>query len=209
MMIINVKMTIIIAFMLPPKYNYIIRKRINIGEKMNIKTIVVGPLQENCYIIERGTNCLIIDPGDEAEKIISNIEKRVLGIILTHTHADHIGALNGILVRYNCPIYSKTNLQEGKFSIGNFSFEIIMTPGHTDDSISIYFKEDKVLFSGDFIFKNSIGRTDFKESSPFDMRQSIKKILKYPLDIRIYPGHYAPTTLGEEVNNLNYFMNKI
>ena len=86
---------------------------------------------------------------------------------------------------------------------------VIKTPGHMDDSISIYFKEDKVMFVGDFIFKGGIGRTDMIGSSPFDMKQSIKKILKYPSDITLMPGHFGVTVLANEIENLNYFLTKL
>ena len=63
---------------------------------MNIKTIVVGPLEENCYILEKNNKCIIIDPGDEAQRIIDNINKEVLTILITHHHFDHIGALKEV-----------------------------------------------------------------------------------------------------------------
>ena len=78
-----------------------------------------------------------------------------------------------------------------------------------DDSICIYFKEEKVMFVGDFIFKGGIGRTDMIGSSPFDMKMSIKKILKYPTDITLMPGHFGVTLLGDEIDNLNYFLTKL
>ena len=61
---------------------------------MNIKRVVVGSLEENCYIVEKNNKCIIIDPGDEADKIISNITCEVVGILITHYHFDHIGALD-------------------------------------------------------------------------------------------------------------------
>lgn len=175
---------------------------------MKITCVVVGNLQTNCYIIERGNSILIIDPGDNADLIASNIssDKRVLGIIITHSHDDHTGASLELLNKYKTRLYNGKNLSEGNHVIENFSFDCIYTPGHMDDSITLYFKEDKVMFVGDFIFKGGIGRTDMMGSSPFDMKQSIKKILKYPLDVTLMPGHFAVTTLGAEVNNLNYFL---
>lgn len=175
---------------------------------MKINCVIVGSLQTNCYILERGNSVLIIDPGDNADLIASNIssDKKVLGIIITHSHDDHTGASLELLNKYNTRLYNGHNLSEGNHVIENFSFDVICTPGHMDGSISIYFKEDKVMFVGDFIFKGGIGRTDMMGASPFDMKQSIKKILKYPSDITLMPGHFGVTTLGAEINNLNYFL---
>ena len=176
---------------------------------MNIKTLVVGPLEENCYILEKDNSCIVIDPGAEFERIASNINSPLLGVIITHYHDDHIGALSQLVNKYNCPVYSHNNLKEGDFSIGTFNFEVIFTPGHKEDAITLYFPQDKVMFTGDFIFNGSIGRMDLAGGNSQDMIDSIKKILTYPRDIKIYPGHFLPTTLKDEEVNLNYFMNRI
>ncbi len=178
---------------------------------MKITTVVVGNLQTNCYILEKGSSVLIIDPGAEAEKIAAHItsDKRVLGIVITHSHDDHTGASLELLNRYKTRLYNGHNLAEGNHVIENFSFDVIATPGHMDDSITLYFKEEKVMFDGDFVFKGGIGRTDLIGASPFDMKQSIKKILKYPLDTIFMPGHFGSTTLESEVNNLNYFLTRL
>lgn len=176
---------------------------------MNIKTVVVGELSTNCYILENGGYCLVIDPGAEAQKIINAIDKRVVGIVITHSHDDHIGALADLVKKYNVRVYSMNNLHEGMNSVDNFTFEVIYTPGHKEDAITLYFKEDNMMFVGDFIFYHSIGRTDLAGGSPFDMKNSIKKILEYPHDVKIYPGHYIETTLSEEEPYLDYFKNTI
>ena len=176
---------------------------------MNIKTIVVGPLQTNCYIIEKGDYCLIIDPGAEEDKIIENITRKVAGIVTTHGHDDHVGAINPLIMKYGARLYNMNNMPEGSFTIENFTFKVIYTPGHMNDEITLYFEEDKILFVGDFIFKGSIGRMDLPGGSTFDMRLSIKKILEYPKDITLYPGHYGVTTLENEVPTLGYYLNII
>ena len=108
---------------------------------MNIKTIIVGELNTNCYILEKDNNILIIDPGDESEKIKKIIgKKNVVGIIITHYHYDHIGALEDIQKFYKTVVYDNNNLKEGINNIKNFNFEIISTPGHKEDCITIYFK---------------------------------------------------------------------
>ena len=105
---------------------------------MNIKVVVVGELQTNCYIVEKGNSCLVIDPGAEPERIIANIDtqKTVVGILVTHSHPDHIGAITDIFNRFNCPIYSKNNLKEGTNTIDNFTFDVVSCPGHLNDAVS-------------------------------------------------------------------------
>ena len=178
---------------------------------LNIKVVVVGELQTNCYIIDKGDSVLIIDPGADAELIASNVpsNKRVVGIVITHSHADHTGAFLPLLDKYCCPLYNQHNLAEGKHVVENFSFDVIHTPGHLDDSITLYFKEEKIMFVGDFIFKGGIGRTDLPGASPYDMKLSLKKILTYPDDITLFPGHYQATVLANERQNIEYFMSNL
>lgn len=167
---------------------------------MEIKNIVVGKLETNCYILSKDKKCLIIDPGDEGNKIIANIKDEVIGIIITHHHFDHIGSLKEVSQYYNCPIYDYSNLKDNNI-IGPFSFKRIKTPGHTDDSITIYFDQENIMFVGDFIFYNSIGRMDLGGNIN-DMKKSIESILLYQDDIKLYPGHFISTSIGEERKNL-------
>lgn len=178
---------------------------------MNIKIVVVGYLQTNCYILEKSGKVLIIDPGDEADTIIKEIDKRckVIGILITHSHKDHVGAIYDLVKYYNCDVYSKDNLIEGNHVIDEFSFEVIYTPGHLYDSVVYYFVEEKIMFVGDFIFKGSIGRVDLPGANRKDMRNSLSKIIAYPDDLTLYPGHSDFTTLGNEKEMIKYFMNTI
>ena len=164
---------------------------------MKIDRVVVGPLETNCYIISIDNKCLVIDPGDEYERIKSAIgNKEIIGVIITHYHFDHIGALNHFDKNL---ILDKSNLEEKEYKIDNFNFEIIYTPGHKEDLICIYFKEEKIMFTGDFIFKGAIGRTDLEGGNPIEMINSLNKIKKYDKDIIIYPGHGESTTLLNEI----------
>ena len=173
---------------------------------MNISKIEVGELQCNCYLLEKDNNCLIIDPGAEYPKIKNFIkEKNLIGILLTHHHFDHIGCVNNLINDYNIPVYDNNNLKEGINHISNFTFEVIKTYGHTMDSITYYFESDKVMFTGDFLFYDTIGRCDFPESNVEEMISSIKKIKTYHDDITIYPGHSIETNLGREKQHNIYF----
>ena len=122
---------------------------------------------------------------------------KVVGCLVTHFHQDHIEALEEVVSYYEVEI--------NKESFGKFKYETIETPGHTFDSKTFYFSKDKIMFTGDFIFKDGIGRTDLGGNDK-DMINSINDFMKYNDDIILYPGHGPSTTLGQEKNNLlNYY----
>ena len=89
--------------------------------------------------------------------------------------------------------------------IGETKLKIIETPGHTKDSICIVDEESKSIFTGDTLFKNSIGRTDLPGSDGGEMAKSLKKLMKFPDDFKIYPGHGEESTIGEE-RQYNHFL---
>ena len=128
----------------------------------------------------------------------------MLGILLTHSHFDHVGALRHFLTKRSIKIFKKSSVEEKEYQIGDFSFETIFTPGHSKDSISFYFKEEKVMFVGDFVFKDSVGRYDLPGGSEQELKESLAKLKTYPADVALYPGHYETTTLGEEMENNPY-----
>lgn len=165
-----------------------------------IKTIKVGYLKTNCYIVIKDKNALIIDPGDNAEKIKeATKDLNVEAILITHHHFDHVGALQEFK---NIEVIDYRNK---KTKTKNFEFEIIETKGHTEDSISFYFEKEKVMFVGDFVFEGSIGRTDLDTGNMEEMKKSIKKLKTYPKDIKLYPGHGNKTTLEIELENNPFF----
>lgn len=165
---------------------------------MDIKVIKVGPLETNCYILTIDNECIVIDPGDEFSKIKKVIgDKKVIGCLVTHFHQDHIEALEELVSCYDIEI--------NKPKYGKFKYEIIETPGHTFDSKTFYFKEINTMFTGDFIFQSSIGRTDLGGNDK-DMIESLEKFKKYDDNIIIYPGHGPKTTLGaEKINFIFYY----
>lgn len=164
---------------------------------MTIKKLVVGDLAENCYIITKNGKALIIDPGDEASKIIAEcVDLDVIGVLVTHHHFDHIGALKKIENEYNIK-------ENGLCDF--FDYQIIRTPGHTSDSVTFYFASEKVMFTGDFLFKGTIGRTDLETGSTLDMQKSLTKISNYSDDIKIYPGHGNSSLLGIEKKRFKFY----
>lgn len=174
---------------------------------INIKIVKTGYLEENCYILEKEDECLIIDPGDEFFKIKKAVTKKVTGILITHRHFDHIGALEDVIEEYRVPVYEKINIDEQTYKIGKFEFNVIFTPGHSKDSVVYYFYKEKVMFTGDFVLFHAIGRCDLEGGSIEEMQKSIEKIKKYDEKLCFYPGHGKSTTLLEEKINNFYFNN--
>ena len=170
---------------------------------LNIICIKTGMLEENCYIVHKNSKAIIIDPGSEAEKIVNEIEKnklKVVKILITHYHFDHIGALDDIKNKYNVDVIDYKN--SGTIKFDDFEFKIIKNYGHTLDSVSYYFEKDNVMFSGDFIFKETIGNYDYENEEI--MIKSLKSFIKLPKNIKIYPGHGEDTTVDYELKNNPY-----
>lgn len=200
---------------------------------MIIEQIRVDTTKEiitNVYIIVSENEAMVIDPGGEADKIISKLDElnaNLKYILLTHCHSDHIGAVvelqkakgGEVLISeedgkaINNPIrnlapfmgYKVEKIKVDRFlsegdtiDLGDEEFEIIETPGHTKGGICIYSAKQKILFSGDTIFKGTHGRTDLPSASYLDMQNSINKLMKLPGDTKVYPGHGNLTTIEEE-----------
>lgn len=172
---------------------------------MEIKKVVTGYLDENCYLLIKNGTCLVVDPGDDFFKIKEEIgDNKVLGVLITHSHVDHIGALRNFLTKKSIKIFKRSNVLEQEYTLGDFTFKGIHTPGHSKDSITFYFPEIGAMFIGDFIFKDSIGRVDLPGGSESEMRESIRKIKEYDENTILYPGHNEETTLGREIKNNPY-----
>lgn len=173
---------------------------------MIIEKVVVGDLEENCYIVSKEDSCLVIDPGDEFNRIKDKIgNRKVVGVLLTHHHFDHVGALKEVLDFYKTELYDFNSLKEKEYIVGPFQFEVIFNPGHSLDSVSFYFKEKQVMFVGDFVFLGSIGRCDLEGGSFLQMQASIERLKKFPVDVTLYPGHGPKTTLEYEKRNNSFF----
>lgn len=160
--------------------------------------------------------------------LVSYLEKNQLipdKILLTHSHWDHIADVAPLKKRFSLPIYIKKedapNLErpgsdglptiaiEGikpdhffeekePIQVGEISFEIIHTPGHTPGGVCLYAKKEHILFSGDTLFRGTIGNLSFPTSNPVLMWQSLDKLAKLPPNTDVYPGHGPKTTIGEE-----------
>lgn len=188
----------------------------------------MGDYQTNCYIMTINGNDLIIDPGVNALPWVKQNVNNPIAILNTHGHFDHVWSNQAVKDEFNLKIYCPKDdcfmLKNDPFERGtpssNADFEIAYDeeielsgikikfhhfPGHTPGCSAI--EIDDALFSGDFIFQNSIGRVDFPYSNPNDMINSIQKVLQWDKDIIIYPGHGMSTTLNQERNSLNNWLN--
>ena len=195
---------------------------------MNIKRIITNGLEENCYIVSDGKTGAIIDPGGCADYILSVSEGlSIKHIFLTHGHFDHILASNSLrralgakvyiskqdtsLLKseedslacdfgftHDEVIYDKTVKYGDIIKAGTLEFEVIATPGHTDGCVC--YRCGNALFSGDTLFKMSIGVHDMSNAET--IYASIKKLMRLPENTRVFPGHNDDTTIGfERVNN--------
>ncbi|MEA2049868.1 MAG: MBL fold metallo-hydrolase [Campylobacterota bacterium] len=194
---------------------------------MKIKKAPMGPYQTNCYIVTINNKDFIIDPGVDATDWVLNNCSNPVAILNTHGHFDHVWSNQELKTKLNLPIYcpkgdcfmlendpfsqgtpkSKADIQvtgDITYNINNIKVTFHHFPGHTPGSSAIQMEDN--LFSGDFIFQNSIGRVDFPYSNPNDMKKSINKILKWKNDIKIYPGHGASTTLLKERKSLKNWL---
>ncbi len=200
---------------------------------MILQSLRVGPLAVNCYIAgdENTREVVVVDPGGSVREIVDTLRQmraRVVGIILTHAHFDHVMGVAGVKNDTAAPLYAGTDeapilataegqaeffglsipppppvdhwLKEGdEIRAGALTFKVIATPGHTPGGICLYDAADNVLFSGDTLMRGGIGRTDFAGGSMPALLSSIRtKLLTLPPETRVYPGHGPITTIGEE-----------
>lgn len=202
---------------------------------VEIKRFDLKFLDVNCYLVNFKNNYFLIDPGSEFKRIKEYILKnniKIDFILNTHGHYDHMGAVADLIREFNMPFYihekeediiknPQKNLssifQSNELSLKTYNLikgnnvndflipgiEIMNFPGHTPGSIII--KVENSLFTGDILFKGSIGRTDLPGGSNRDMDNSLKKIMTFDKKLKIFPGHGPESTMEEELKN-NYFL---
>ncbi|MFO7937808.1 MAG: MBL fold metallo-hydrolase [Kiritimatiellia bacterium] len=197
---------------------------------MDIKVIGVGPYEVNCTILWKDPEkAWLIDPGADADRIKSVLDGNglTLGVVvLTHSHFDHISALNRVLDGLKVPVYMHRNDEAFAFSpmnsmppypvterpptlnlekndgdmieCGGLAARILTTPGHTPGGWCLYFKEHSLLFAGDTLFAGSVGRTDLPGGDWDMLTASLRKLKKLPGNTRVICGHGPETTIGTE-----------
>ncbi len=199
---------------------------------MLIETFAVGMLSTNCYLAfsKETKEAILIDPGlefaSEAKPIFDQITKsklKVKFIVNTHGHDDHIKGNTIFQQKLNVPICihsldehyieavgtsklpANVILEDGSLvQFGSETLNVVHTPGHTPGSICLV--GEKLVFTGDTLFAGSIGRTDFPGGSMSDMRVSLKKLVRLPDSLLVYPGHGEISMIREE-KRMNPFLN--
>lgn len=197
-----------------------------------ISTFVSSNFASNLYLVSTKDEQIIIDPSVSFYEIYKDGKANLQAIFITHAHFDHLVEISSYLENTNAKVYLHKNalekLSDGRkncsvflgkqltFSIpeerlvlvdskSKFSFlgqyiSFIETPGHSTCSICICF--DKVLFTGDTLFKNNIGRTDLYSSNFEELQESLSKIMEFEDDYLVYPGHGRSTSIKiERINN--------
>lgn len=189
---------------------------------MNIKTFYFNPYRECTYVVDNGQGqCFVVDPGmygdNEERRMADFLEKnslRPVAVLVTHSHPDHVCGLDFLRQRYPAlPVYG-TDYEKGLrnldteanapaagdvFAQNGFpSPFVIATPGHKEDSVCYYFREEGILFTGDTLFQESVGRTDLPGGDTGLLLRSLHRLMELPDDTAVYPGHAYPTTIAHE-----------
>ena len=198
--------------------------------KMTIKVQPMGVYQTNCYIVTKDGKDIIIDPGvDATEWVKANVSNPV-AILNTHGHFDHVWSNAALQRELGVQLYTPKEdamlLRESSWmpdlppstpdvlvendaelDIAGIKVKFRHFPGHTPGCSTIEIGD--AMFSGDFIFERSIGRTDFPYSNPQDMKKSLKKFMQLEYDKTIYPGHGGTTTIKQEQQYAPYWMEQL
>jgi glyoxylase-like metal-dependent hydrolase (beta-lactamase superfamily II) len=200
---------------------------------MEVRMLTVGPIQENCFLLRRegAGEALVVDPGDDAPRILAAIEEMgvtVAGVLLTHTHFDHIGAVAPVAratgaevwcPQIELPVLADINSfvpwpELGPFEsydadhavsggetleLAGLEIDVIFTPGHSPGHVSYSIRDEAALFSGDVLFQGSVGRVDLPGGDWPTLLESIRTLTEsLEPETTVYPGHMGITTLAAE-----------
>jgi hydroxyacylglutathione hydrolase len=200
---------------------------------MDVRMFTVGTVQENTFLLRRdgSDRALIVDPGDEAPLLLGAIDELGVtlgGILLTHTHFDHVGAVAPVakatgaevwVPEIEKPVLADINafvpwpgfgpfdswdaehtLKGGeRLELAGFEIDVLFTPGHSPGHVTFSIPGEGAVFSGDVLFRGSIGRTDLPGGDGPTLMASIRDLLDtLPDETRVFPGHMGLTTLGAE-----------
>lgn len=198
---------------------------------MEIITHVNGVCGTNTYLIIDKDRAIAVDPADDSDGILRIAEAHsatVTSVLITHAHFDHIGAVRQLKALgakvYASEDYALTDKLNALFTddteglrftpdvvvrdgerleIDGHKFDVITTPGHTPHSVC-YVMDGTRIFSGDTLFRMSVGRTDFPCGNASEFIRSVEKLFALPQDYDVLPGHGEPTTLDFERKNNPY-----
>jgi hydroxyacylglutathione hydrolase len=200
---------------------------------MDVRMFTVGPVAENTYIFrhEGSDRALIVDPGDEPDKLLGAVEAlgvTLEGILLTHTHFDHVGAVAPVAKATGAEVWvpeaekfvlddimafvpwpgfgpfesydAEHTLRGGdRLELAGFEIDVLFTPGHSPGHVTFSIPSESAVFSGDVLFEGSVGRTDLPGGDWGTLLESIRGLVEgLPEETTVYPGHMGVTSLGAE-----------
>lgn len=207
---------------------------------LHLRKFTVGAFAENPYLLTctETRQAIFIDPGAEDELLwqaVLDEQVTLVGIVLTHAHIDHVGAVETIRSRAQVPVYlhpddnqlladvvrygrmlglqcepvapaEHTLTHGGTVRFGNVTLQVLHTPGHSPGSVCLYSAADQTLIAGDTLFSRSVGRTDLPGGDARTLIRSIQtQLWPLPDAVQVHPGHGPATTIGEE-KQLNPFV---
>jgi hydroxyacylglutathione hydrolase len=200
---------------------------------MDIRMFTVGPVAENSYLFRRdgSDRALLVDPGEEAPRLLAAIDELGVtldGILVTHTHFDHIGAVAPVARATGAEVWvpeiekrvladinsfvpfagfgpfedwdAEHTLRGGeKLELAGMEIDVIFTPGHSPGHVTFSIPSEQAIFSGDVLFQGSVGRVDLPGGDWGTLLESIRTLVDtLPPETTVYPGHMGTTTLGAE-----------
>jgi hydroxyacylglutathione hydrolase len=200
---------------------------------MDVRMFTVGPVAENTYIFrhEGSDRALIVDPGDEPDKLLGAVDAlgvTLEGILLTHTHFDHVGAVAPVAKATGAEVWvpeaekfvlddimafvpwpgfgpfesydAEHTLSGGdRLELAGFEIDVLFTPGHSPGHVTFSIPSESAVFSGDVLFEGSVGRTDLPGGDWGTLLESIRGLVEgLPEETTVYPGHMGVTSLGAE-----------
>jgi hydroxyacylglutathione hydrolase len=200
---------------------------------MDVRMFTVGPVAENTYIFrhEGSDRALIVDPGDEPDKLLGAVDAlgvTLEGILLTHTHFDHVGAVAPVAKATGAEVWvpeaekfvlddimafvpwpgfgpfesydAEHTLSGGdRLELAGFEIDVLFTPGHSPGHVTFSIPSESAVFSGDVLFEGSVGRTDLPGGDWGTLLESIRGLVDgLPEETTVYPGHMGVTSLGAE-----------
>ena len=198
--------------------------------QVKLERLSVGEMGVNCYILENPETrqCLVVDPGDEAERILAQVgDRRVAAVLLTHGHFDHMGAVDAVCAATGAPLYvhsgdvnkltdSHANvsgifgeplivrtpaipLEDGDVvEAAGFPLRVMNTPGHTNGCVCYLLPQEGGVLTGDTLFAHGYGRTDFPDGSFLKLKDSFRKLFQITPRQTAWPGHEGPGLVGRD-----------